>query len=321
MQEFGEPGLVVNCAAISQPRACEEDPDLAMAVNVPTRLVEDYLHGRFEGRPALAHLSTDHVYRGRKALVTEDERSEVGPVNAYGRTKLEAETFVSSSYANHAIFRSSIIYGGSKDVGRTLFVQFLDQALGAEGAEFGAFRNEFRSPVYVRDIVTLCATLADRVARGRESRHQRRARGSSTSAGRRGCRGPTWRGCCAPGGGTRSGGWWKWTGRRKQSRPRTPPWTLPSCGTPLVWPPPPSTGRCGRSSPDATDCEHVCVCVVCVCVVVWKNTIMKSKRLALRAHFLALCFTKALSYLSLKSKIGLRSSARSANPFRRSSPA
>ena len=68
MQEFGEPGLVVNCAAISQPRACEEDPDLAMAVNVPTRLVEDYLHGRFEGRPALAHLSTDHVYRGRKAL-------------------------------------------------------------------------------------------------------------------------------------------------------------------------------------------------------------------------------------------------------------
>ena len=166
MQEFGEPGLVVNCAAISQPRACEEDPDLAMAVNVPTRLVEDYLHGRFEGRPALAHLSTDHVYRGRRALVTEDERSEVGPVNAYGRTKLEAETFVSSSYANHAIFRSSIIYGGSKDVGRTLFVQFLDQALGAEGAEFGAFRNEFRSPVYVRDIVTLCATLADRVARG-----------------------------------------------------------------------------------------------------------------------------------------------------------
>lgn len=50
--------MVVNCAAISVPRACEVDPAVAMATNVPSSLVNWLLS--FDGcDPFLIHLSTD----------------------------------------------------------------------------------------------------------------------------------------------------------------------------------------------------------------------------------------------------------------------
>lgn len=53
-----QPDIVVNCAAISVPRACETDPVSALSINVPTALGTWLLS--FEGRNTLLiHLSTD----------------------------------------------------------------------------------------------------------------------------------------------------------------------------------------------------------------------------------------------------------------------
>lgn len=53
-----QPDVVINCAAISVPRACEADPEAAMAVNIPVALVK-WLSS-FEGNNTLlVHLSTD----------------------------------------------------------------------------------------------------------------------------------------------------------------------------------------------------------------------------------------------------------------------
>jgi dTDP-4-dehydrorhamnose reductase len=49
------------------------------------------------------------VYEGIKSFYTEDD--ETKPVNVYGRSKVVAEIYVKSNYANYAILRSSIIYG------------------------------------------------------------------------------------------------------------------------------------------------------------------------------------------------------------------
>lgn len=57
--------MVVNCAALSIPRACEADPAAAMSINVPSSLVK-WLSS-FEGNNALLiHLSTD---QGRPVTV------------------------------------------------------------------------------------------------------------------------------------------------------------------------------------------------------------------------------------------------------------
>jgi dTDP-4-dehydrorhamnose reductase len=49
------------------------------------------------------------------------------PVNAYGRSKLEAERAVAACWPRHVILRSSIIYGPlTRDhIDRTLFIQFI----------------------------------------------------------------------------------------------------------------------------------------------------------------------------------------------------
>jgi len=50
--------VVVNCAAISVPRACEIDPATAHAINVPSSLVQ-WLQSFQKRTTLLIHLSTD----------------------------------------------------------------------------------------------------------------------------------------------------------------------------------------------------------------------------------------------------------------------
>lgn len=53
-----QPDVIVNCAALSVPRACEVDPAAAMSINVPTALV-NWMLGFKEKDTLLIHLSTD----------------------------------------------------------------------------------------------------------------------------------------------------------------------------------------------------------------------------------------------------------------------
>lgn len=53
-----KPDVIVNCAAISVPRECEVDPEAAMAINLPTSLV-NWMLGFGNGDSLLIHLSTD----------------------------------------------------------------------------------------------------------------------------------------------------------------------------------------------------------------------------------------------------------------------
>lgn len=61
------------------------------------------------------------AYEGNKSLWHEDDPTN--PVNAYGESKVAAERHLQENYPNHAILRSSIIYGPQAPlmpVGRSL---------------------------------------------------------------------------------------------------------------------------------------------------------------------------------------------------------
>ena len=151
---FGEPEAVINCAAVSQPRVCEENTKLARSVNIPSTLIQ-WLSEHFEGRPLLIHMSTDHVYEGTQAMNKEVDAENGKQLNAYGTSKKESEDYIITHYINHLILRSSIIYGKTKNVSRTLFLDWMDKALAASSEQVGFFCNEFRCPIYVMDIVKL----------------------------------------------------------------------------------------------------------------------------------------------------------------------
>ncbi|KAI4355015.1 hypothetical protein L6164_003833 [Bauhinia variegata] len=156
---FGQPDVVVNCAAISVPRACESDPAAAHAINVPSSLVK-WLLGFKNSNTLLIHLSTDQVYEGEKSFYREEDI--VVPVNVYGKTKVAAEQMISEKYSNFTILRSSIIYGPQtiSPVPKSLPIQWIDGAL-AKGESLQFFHDEFRCPIYVKDLVSIILTLTN----------------------------------------------------------------------------------------------------------------------------------------------------------------
>uniref|UniRef100_A0A5B7A908 Putative methionine adenosyltransferase 2 subunit beta isoform X1 n=1 Tax=Davidia involucrata TaxID=16924 RepID=A0A5B7A908_DAVIN len=159
-QTFGQPHVVVNCAALSVPHACEMDPTAAMSINVPSALVK-WLSSFTESNTLLIHLSTDQVYEGTKSFYKEED--ETVPVNVYGKSKIAAEQFISANCSNFAILRSSIIFGPQtiSPVPKSLPIQWLDSVLAkGDGVEF--FHDEFRCPVYIKDVVTIIQILTNR---------------------------------------------------------------------------------------------------------------------------------------------------------------
>ncbi|AET02100.1 putative methionine adenosyltransferase [Medicago truncatula] len=154
---FGQPDVVVNCAAISVPRACENDPDTANAINVPSSLVK-WLQSFKQNSTLLIHLSTDQVYEGEKSFYKEEDIPI--PVNVYGKTKVAAEKFISENFPNFAILRSSIIYGPQtvSPVPKSLPIQWIDSAL-SKREKVNFFHDEFRCPIFVKDLVTIILAL------------------------------------------------------------------------------------------------------------------------------------------------------------------
>ncbi|KAL5212269.1 hypothetical protein ABZP36_023116 [Zizania latifolia] len=154
---FGQPHVIVNCAAISIPRECDMDPAAAMATNVPSSLVS-WLLSFGNDNTLLIHLSTDQVYEGAKSFYKEVD--ETLPVNMYGKSKVAAEKFIVEECSNYAILRSSIIYGPQtiSPVAKSLPIQWMDSVL-SQGQQVQFFNDEFRCPIYVKDMVDVVLSL------------------------------------------------------------------------------------------------------------------------------------------------------------------
>ncbi|KIY95787.1 dTDP-4-dehydrorhamnose reductase [Monoraphidium neglectum] len=160
-EALGPVDVVVNTAAISQPALCEKDYARARAANVPEKLLDALeRQRRASGVEALlVHISTDQVYEGSRAHWSEADPT--APVNAYGRSKLEAEEIIRARWPRAVVLRASLIYGPQPPfpVGRPLFVQFVEDSL-RQGKPTKFFADEFRCPVFVFDICRVVAHLA-----------------------------------------------------------------------------------------------------------------------------------------------------------------
>lgn len=102
-----KPEAVIDTAALHNVDYCETHEDEARKVNVEaTRNVAE-VSRRFGTK--MIFLSTDYVFDGKKDCYDEDD--ETGPINVYGKTKLEAENVVMSAGIPYVIARPAVIYG------------------------------------------------------------------------------------------------------------------------------------------------------------------------------------------------------------------
>ena len=101
------PDVVVNAAAHTAVDKAESEPALAQATNAeaPGRLAEVVA----EWGGWLVHFSTDYVFDG-SGHTPRDEIATTGPLNTYGRTKLEGEERIRAAGGRHLILRTSWVH-------------------------------------------------------------------------------------------------------------------------------------------------------------------------------------------------------------------
>jgi dTDP-4-dehydrorhamnose reductase len=102
-----KPEAVINAAAYTNVDGCEDDRELACAVN-----------GRGPGYVAeacaacgakLIHYSTDYVFDGHKSEYREMDPT--GPLNFYGQSKLAGERHIARATKDYRIIRTSWLFG------------------------------------------------------------------------------------------------------------------------------------------------------------------------------------------------------------------
>jgi dTDP-4-dehydrorhamnose reductase len=102
------PDCIVNAAAYTAVDRAEDEPEAALRVN-GLALAEIGAAARDLGA-LVVHYSTDYVFPGDgQRPYREDD--PVGPVSAYGESKLAGERMLADSGAVHMIFRTAWVYG------------------------------------------------------------------------------------------------------------------------------------------------------------------------------------------------------------------
>ncbi len=149
-----EPRAVVNCAAWTDVDAAETAETAATAVNGTG--AGNVARAAAETGARVVHISTDYVFDGTKT-VPWVESDPVGPIGAYGRSKLVGEQEVTAVGGEHAIVRSAWLFGAG---GRNFVDTML--ALGDEHDEVSVVTDQVGSPTWTGHLAEAVVELAER---------------------------------------------------------------------------------------------------------------------------------------------------------------
>ncbi|MFD8497346.1 dTDP-4-dehydrorhamnose reductase [Amycolatopsis sp. NPDC059657] len=153
IREFG-PDVVVHAAAHAIVDDCENDPKLAMRVNIAG--VRNVVEACRETGARLVYISSDYVFDGiepPEGGYTETDTPN--PVSVYGLTKLAGER-IASALPDSLIVRTSWLFGGTDE--RT------DNVLAMVGRARAGLRSEliddqFSCPTYTVDLAAALVHL------------------------------------------------------------------------------------------------------------------------------------------------------------------
>lgn len=138
------PDVVISAAAYTAVDQAEDEPEVANRINgeAPGELAAA---SRDIGAPII-HLSTDYVFDGRKpAPYCEDD--PVGPIGAYGRSKLLGEERVRAENPDHLILRTAWVYSPwGKNFVKTML------ALAQNRDEIGVVADQQGNPTSAHDV-------------------------------------------------------------------------------------------------------------------------------------------------------------------------
>ena len=148
-----EPDIVINSAAYTDVDGCEENPDIAYAVNGDGVRNLSIACDKI-GCP-LVHISTDYIFNGKndRPWVEDDE---IDPINVYGKSKLEGEQAILEILDKYFIVRTAWLYGiNGKNFPRTML------ELAQSHSEITVVYDEVGCPTYTQDLALAISQLIE----------------------------------------------------------------------------------------------------------------------------------------------------------------
>ena len=154
-----QPGVVLNCAAHTKVDLCEEQEDLANAINGTG--AENLAKAARDYGAKLVHYSTDFVFDGTSTRPYRPD-DPVRPLCAYGRSKLLGEQAIQRvNPPGWLIIRTAWLYGP----GGPCFPQTMINAARA-GKPLKVVADQIGSPTFTQDLAEATFELLDRGATG-----------------------------------------------------------------------------------------------------------------------------------------------------------
>ena len=146
--DMNRPVAIINCAALSNPALCEQNPEQAYNVNALGARNLAVAANRVGACPI--QMSTDDVFGNQGTTPYNEFDPMPVPNSIYGKSKLAGERYVSYLCARHIIIRSSWVYGTGSD--------FVDTFLRA-GDELKVANNEIAVPTSAKELAKVILSL------------------------------------------------------------------------------------------------------------------------------------------------------------------
>lgn len=151
--KISRPDIIINCSGITDLQECEQNPDLAFAVNAVG--VRNLAQEAAEIGAKLIQMSTDDVFGTTENNAPLNEFEQIAPRSVYGKSKAAGEKFVRALTNRYVIIRSSWVYGLGRDYISTVLTA------AEKGGIFVAASNQFSSPTSAKELVKVLKQFID----------------------------------------------------------------------------------------------------------------------------------------------------------------
>lgn len=149
--EINRPDIIINCAAVTDTKICEENPELAYRVNAIGARNLSIVARKIGAK--VVQLSTDDVFDGMKK-VPYTEFDDTNPITVYGRSKRAGENYVKEFTHKHFVVRSNWVYGKGESNFVTKLLKMAD-----EKASIAIAADQFGSPTSATELAKVIIKL------------------------------------------------------------------------------------------------------------------------------------------------------------------
>ena len=141
------PDIIINCSAYTSVEKAEKDYRLANILN--NKSVDLISKWTYNNNCKLIHISTNFVFNGISKIPLKED-CETGPINIYGKTKLDGDLVCVANNPNSIILRTSWLYSS---YGNNFVKNIISKI--RNNKEINVVNDEYGSPTYAANLANV----------------------------------------------------------------------------------------------------------------------------------------------------------------------